>query len=132
GSKSLGRENINNEYLPILNKYKDSTENILATLIEHFCIQIYKVILQNRPANKIATLIVTGGGAYNLHFLHRLEFHCGEGVQIVVPENQIIDFKEALIFAFLGVLRIKKENNCLSSVTGADRDSCGGSMFGFK
>src|SRR5690606_7542241 len=90
GSKSLGRENINNEYLPILNKYKDSTENILATLIEHFCIQIYKVILQNRPANKIATLIVTGGGANNLNFLHRLEFHCGENVQIVIPKNQII------------------------------------------
>lgn len=132
GAKSLGRENINKEYLPILNKYNDSTDNILATLIEHFSIQIGKVVLQNGPTNKVASILVTGGGTYNLYFLQRLEFHCSKRVSIIIPETQIIDFKEALIFAFLGVLRLKKEINCLRSVTGADRDSCAGSLFGFE
>jgi anhydro-N-acetylmuramic acid kinase len=131
GAKSLGRENIKNEYLPILNKYQDSTENILATLIEHYCIQIGKAILQNWSATKIPSILVTGGGTYNQHFLQRLGLRCGNRVDIIIPDNQIIDFKEALIFAFLGVLRIKKENNCLRSVTGANKDSCAGSLFGF-
>lgn len=132
GAKSLGRENIQQLYTPLLNRYEDSVENILATLVEHFSIQISKVIRINMAHTGQATLLVTGGGAYHHYFLDRLAFHCGPQVQITIPEPGIMQFKEALIFAFLGVLRIRNENNSLSSVTGAERDSCGGTLFGFN
>ena len=75
-------------------------------------------------------LLVTGGGAYNTYFIQKLQNKISHKVKLVLPENQIIDFKEALVFAFLGVLRIRKENNCLASVTGASQDNCGGTIFG--
>ena len=49
--------------------------------------------------------------------------------EIILPNTEIIDFKEAIIFAFLGVLRLENINNCLSSVTGAERDNCGGDIY---
>ena len=64
--------------------------------------------------------------------MNQLAVRCGDGVSITVPNQETIDYKEALIFALLGVLRIRNENNCLSSVTGAIKDSCGGTMFGFE
>lgn len=130
GAKSLGREIISEEYLPLLDNYRDPVENILATLIEHFSLQISKEILQNLPEYTPGSLLVTGGGAYHQFFLQRLACQCGEQVKIIVPENQIISYKEALIFAFLGVLRMRNENNCLRSVTGASRDNCGGTLYG--
>ncbi|MEX2591631.1 MAG: anhydro-N-acetylmuramic acid kinase [Anditalea sp.] len=130
GAKSLGREIINQEYLPLLTTYEDSIENILATLVEHFSLQISKVALRNLSASP-NTLLVTGGGAYHQFFLKRLAYQCGERVKIIIPDNQIIDFKEALIFGFLGILRMRNEYNCLSSVTGASRDNSGGTLYGF-
>ena len=69
----------------------------------------------------------TGGGAYN-EFLISLIKNKSKN-NIIIPDNLIINFKEALIFAFLGVLRLRKEINCLSSVTGADIDNCGGVVW---
>ena len=51
------------------------------------------------------------------------------GFEVCVPENKIVEFKEALIFALLGVLRVEGRNNCLASVTGADRDHCSGELY---
>jgi anhydro-N-acetylmuramic acid kinase len=131
GAKSLGREIINSLYLPLLKKYKNAVENVLATLVEHFSIQISKVILQHKPDTP-CSLLITGGGANHRFFLKRLDYHCGMGVKIIVPEKEIVNFKEAMIFAFLGVLRMRNEINCLSSVTGASRDSSGGTLYGFN
>lgn len=130
--KSLGRETIQQIYLPLLNRIQEKEENILATLVEHFSLQISKIILQNRPKSGVVTLLVSGGGAHNQFFLDRLAFHCGNQVKIVIPEAKILEFKEALIFAFLGVLRLRNEINCLCSVTGASRDSCGGTIYGLE
>jgi len=49
--------------------------------------------------------------------------------EIIIPDEQTIDFKEAIIFAFLGVLRMRSEVNCLSAVTGARKDNCGGAVY---
>jgi len=54
----------------------------------------------------------------------RIKHHCYS--KIIIPDNTLINFKESLIFAFLGVLRIENQINCLQSVTGAKRDNCGG------
>ena len=76
---------------------------------------------------KSGNMIVSGGGVHNSFLLDRIKFY--SKASIVVPDVQIINFKEALIFAFLGVLRKRKEVNCLSSVTGSSRDNCGGIIW---
>jgi anhydro-N-acetylmuramic acid kinase len=48
-----------------------------------------------------------------------------------MPEDEVIKFKEAIVFAFLGVLRVRDEVNCLKSVTHASRDNSGGALIGF-
>lgn len=131
GAKSLARENITKDYLPILNQADHSPQNILATLSSHFANCIAEVVLKHNNATLThQKLLVTGGGAYNTFFIQRLKSKIEAKVDIIIPEKQIIDFKEALVFAFLGLLRLRKENNCLASVTGASRDNCGGVVFG--
>ena len=73
------------------------------------------------------TILITGGGAHNV-FLIEL-FSEKTKHKTIVPSSQIIDFKEAIIFAFLGVLRLREEANCLKSVTGADHDHSGGVIY---
>ena len=128
--KSLAREDIENHYHPTLYRFAAAPpEDLLATLIEHFSTQISKAALEFNPS-KSASMLVTGGGACNQYFIRRLAEKCGDNIQIVIPEKEIINYKEALVFAFLGVLKLRKENNSLRSVTGASRDSCGGVLFG--
>ena len=72
-------------------------------------------------------LLITGGGAYNDFLVSQIKrFSTPE---IIIPDKNLIDFKEALIFAFLGVLRMRNEINCLRSVTGASKDSIGGAIY---
>jgi anhydro-N-acetylmuramic acid kinase len=72
-------------------------------------------------------MLVTGGGAFNKFLIERVEKL--SKAKILIPDSETINFKEALIFAFLGVLRIRNEINCLSSVTGAKRDHSTGVIF---
>ena len=72
-------------------------------------------------------MLVTGGGAYNRFLIQRME--ALSGCRLVIPEAAIVDFKEALIFAFLGVLYMMDQPSCLKSVTGAERDKIGGRLF---
>lgn len=130
--KSLAREDIDSLYKPLLNKYQGSPEDFLSTLTAHFSTQITDVVLSPLQAPANHTLLVTGGGAYNSYFISLLKKKCGEMVEVMLPKPEIIDFKEALIFAFLGVLRLRNENNCLGSATGAIKDNCGGTTFGLE
>ena len=72
-------------------------------------------------------MLVTGGGAFNKFLIELLREKCS--VEVFVPDENIVNFKEAIIFGFLGVLRMRGEINCLKSVTGALRDSCGGAVY---
>ena len=118
--KSLGREWVESVIYPIIDKYNYSIIDILRTFTEHIAIQIGKH-LQNE------SVLVTGGGAFNKFLMERIELH--SKAEIILPESEIINFKEAIIFSFLGVLRLKNINNCLSSVTGAKKDSCSGDIY---
>jgi anhydro-N-acetylmuramic acid kinase len=72
-------------------------------------------------------VLLTGGGTFNSYLVKRISAKTNN--EIIIPSNQIIDFKEALIFAFLGVLRLRNEVNVLQSVTGAKQDNIGGCIY---
>ena len=81
------------------------------------------------PSRRVK-MLVTGGGAHNTFLVERLEaILAGRGVELVIPDEQTVNFKEALVMALIGVLRWREENNVLASVTGARRDSIGGAVW---
>jgi anhydro-N-acetylmuramic acid kinase len=123
--KSLGREHIDKDYFPLINSLSLSIEDKLCTFCEHIAIQIAKALMNASSVN--SNMLITGGGAFNSYLIERIRFYCE--TQIILSDKNIIEFKEALIFAFLGVLRWRGENNCLESVTGAQKDSSGGAIY---
>jgi anhydro-N-acetylmuramic acid kinase len=116
----LGREWAEREIFPLLNEMH-SPENLLSTFTEHVALQLSAVC-----SNK-GKVLISGGGAHNKWLLERCRAH-GFSNQLV-PDSQTINFKEAIIFALLGWLRINGQPNALSSVTGASKDSCGGAIY---
>ncbi len=118
--KSLGMEWVKEYVFPILNKII-KPEDVLATYTQH----IAGVIAYNLPKN--ASVIVTGGGAFNHYLIDLIDQK--RNIPLVVPDDQVINYKEAVIFALLGVLRLRNQNNCLSSVTGAIKDHCSGLIY---
>ncbi len=123
GPKSLAREWVENEFWPVLDKSEISVSDKISTCYAHFSDQIAKII----EDKKFNNVLFTGGGAYNVYLLELISNKCN--AKLIVPENSIIDYKEALIFAFLGVLRYEQEVNCLKSVTGACKDNSGGCIY---
>lgn len=120
--KSLGLEYIEDNVFPIIESSPISTKDKLRTFVEHIAIQIAKNI---ESTNK--EVLLTGGGTLNTFLAERIDANTNNN--IIIPSNQIIDFKEALIFAFLGVLRLRNEPNCLQSVTGASSNNIGGCIY---
>ena len=119
--KSLGKEWMDNYFFPVIEASDLSVQDKLRTAYEHIASQI----ASTAPGN--GKMLVTGGGAFNSFLTEKIKKHCQ--TEIVIPEKMIIDFKEALIFAFLGLLRMFGEINCYSSVTGAKKDSSSGVIF---
>ncbi|MGB0915303.1 MAG: anhydro-N-acetylmuramic acid kinase, partial [Crocinitomicaceae bacterium] len=117
--KSLGTEWLDQEFTPIYESI-EANEDKLRTIIEHISIQISDVLNKN----EINRLFITGGGAFNAFLIE--EIQTKTTAEIILPPIKIIEFKEALVFAFLGLRFLRNEINCLSSVTGASRDTVGG------
>ncbi len=124
--KSLGKEWVYANVIPLLDSFHISIEDKLHTYCEHIAMQISTDINRELKAEH-AKMLVTGGGAYHQYLIKRLRHFCK--AEIMVPSKEIIEFKEAIIFAFLGVLKSRGENNCLASVTGAERDHCSGVSY---
>lgn len=95
----------------------------MATFVEHIAIQVGKPV-ENQPFGK---MLITGGGAKNKFLTERIQANTKH--EVIIPDNDIIDYKEALVFAFLGLLRNRNEINVFKSVTGAESDSCSGKIF---
>ena len=119
--KSLGREWVDQEIWPLLDASKLNTEDLLATFVEHSAVQIARIISNGQA-------LFTGGGVRNDFLMERIRRNSGS--EIVIPGGDLVDFKEALIFALLGLLRVRDQINVLSSVTGAKYDHCSGQILG--
>ncbi len=120
--KSLGREFLINNIIPCFNN-NAAINDKLSTAYKHIVNQLAAVI-NNLPPGLI---LVTGGGAHNVFLIEQLQNRITN--KLYIPPVTIIDFKEALIFAFLGVLRYIETDNCLATVTGAAGNSCGGAIY---
>lgn len=119
--KSLGLEWVKEQVFPLIDNFQLQITTILRTFVEHSACQIGSVIQKN------SSVLVTGGGVFNSFLLSRIEQY--SNTKINLPKKEIIEFKEALIFAFLGILRSKNEINCLKSVTGASKNHSSGVVF---
>lgn len=128
-AKSLGREDLENDFIPLISSSGLTEKDILRTLVEHYAFQIAKIIKQHQSTDQPSVLI-TGGGAYNSFFVEQLDRQLDNKWINTFATPELIEFKEALVFGFLGVLRLRNESNCLASVTGASKDSSGGVIYG--
>ncbi|MBW3519756.1 anhydro-N-acetylmuramic acid kinase [Flavobacterium sp. NKUCC04_CG] len=121
--KSLGIEMVNALLLPIIDSFSCTVEEVLCTYVEHIAFQIARSIPEF-----CKNILVTGGGAYHSFLMERLRFYKPD-LAIVVPDSQLINYKEALVFALLGVLRLENQVNVLASVTGAFENHSSGVVF---
>lgn len=119
--KSLGREFFETFQKHLLDK--DNTADAIATFVEHVAQQVSWAV-KHLPKGK---MLVTGGGARNNFLIERIRCHTQH--QVIIPDPQTIDYKEAVVFALLGLLRLEGHINVLCSVTGAPSDSCSGRIW---
>ncbi len=142
--KSLGKEWVDRYIDPLLLPFEDKPKNVLRTFCEHIAIQISQALPPRRTKNisiggrfqtckpyviqkPLNDILISGGGAYNRFLMERIRHH--SSANIVEVEPAIIDMKEAVVFAFLGLLRHLEQVNILASVTGASGNSIGGAIY---
>ena len=123
--KSLGNENVGEYFFPLLEDASCSIQDTLRTCTEHIAQQVADAV--NRENTPVKNILVTGGGAFNKFLIELLSEKTHH--QVILPGTEIIKFKEAIVFAFLGILRMRNEVNVLKSVTGASRDSVSGAVY---
>jgi anhydro-N-acetylmuramic acid kinase len=121
--KSLGKEWVIKNINPLFKKYNLPPTDILRTFCEHISVQVTNAL----NVQHVGKILVTGGGAFNTFLIECIKKQSVH--QLIIPAKKTIEFKEALIFAFLGVLRMRNEINCLKSVTGAKHDNIGGAIY---
>lgn len=121
--KSLGFEFVKEIVLPLIESFEIPIEDKLRTFSEHVAFQIALAL-----PNKKGKMLVTGGGAYNDFLMECIQSYLPE-LKIIIPSKKILEFKEALIFALLGILKLREEINVLSSVTGAERNHSSGKIY---
>ena len=119
--KSLGLEWVNEFVFPMLDRESLETLTILRTFSEHIVQQISRTIVS------FDKVLLTGGGTYNDFIIQKIKESSPS--QIIIPSNAIVNYKEALVFALLGLLKMQGKVNCLSSVTGAKKNHSSGTIF---
>lgn len=123
GPKSLGREWVEEVVYPLIDSYlpQNAINDKLASFCEHVAYQIGRNVEKGK-------VLVTGGGAFNKYLIKRMEALAPQ-CNFEVPDHLTVNFKEALIFAFLGALYVSGEPNSLASVTGAEYSCIGGALY---
>jgi anhydro-N-acetylmuramic acid kinase len=131
--KSLANDFGTDVIYPIIKESGCNIPEALRTCTEHIAVQLKNAIakLNNlKPQTLNPKLLATGGGVFNNFLINRIKDNLKElKIELVVPDANLVNYKEALIMAFIGILRWRQENNVLSSVTGAARDSIGGALW---
>ncbi len=120
--KSLGKEWLEKLFLSELNNYNLNTNDLLSTCVEHFSFQISNTFYRFNIKN----CLVSGGGVFNKFLMSQIINKTK--TKLIVPSKKIVMFKEAIIFAFLGLLRFRDEVNCLSEITGSSVDHSSGDI----
>ena len=127
-ANSFGTETV----YPIIKIHTLSIEDVMRTYAEHVVLEIKNAIenIINHLPNKKYKLLVTGGGAFNTFLIKRLkEILLEVNIEIFIPDDNLVKYKEALIMALIGTLRWREEYNSLASVTGAIQNSIGGALW---
>lgn len=119
--KSLGLEWVEAQIKPVIAAHPCAVIDVISTFTEHAAMTIAHTI------EKGSKVLFTGGGTYNDFLLSRIKTH--QDFELVKPANELVDYKEALIFGLLGVLKLRNEVNCLASVTGANQDHSSGQIW---
>ena len=122
-SKSLGREWFESTFQPLVDNHNANIEDKLRTLYEHIALKISESL----TIKKSGTVLLTGGGAKNSFLTDLIDEKTNN--TIIIPSDEVIDFKEALIFGFLAILYLRKTPTSLASVTGASANSIGGCLY---
>ncbi len=125
GPKSLGEEWVNEVFLPLITHSTLSLPDLLRTLYEHMAHQIARST-RRLPGE---SMLITGGGAFNKFLISLIRQKLAPEIAVIIPPQEIINFKEALVFGFLGILRIQGLPNTLSSVTGSLYNNIGGCVY---
>lgn len=131
--KSLSNQEVQ-AWLPLLLNHEAPVTNRLATAVRHIARHIVKALLRTRRPIKAATLelFCSGGGTWNAFLLQEIEAQARQqnfSLRCIVPDEKIVNFKEALLMAWMAALRLEQQNNCLATVTGAKAESCAGGLF---
>ena len=133
--KSLSNDFGLKQIFPLIGRSGLSRENALATYIRHIVQQVSGALISLKkflPDNPNPRLLVTGGGAHNKFLIESLTSELASGnIDLVVPDDRIVDYKEALVIALMGALRWREDINVMSSVTGASRDSINGAVWSY-
>jgi len=119
--KSLGLEWVQEYIYPIIDALETDITIILRTFVEHVAMQISHIIDKNN------SVLITGGGVFNSFLITRIEYY--SKTKILREDKKLINYKEALIFALLGLLKLDNQVNCLKSVTGASKNHSSGEIF---
>lgn len=134
--KSLANSFGVDEVYPLIRSFGLTHFDELRTCVEHIVQQLKSAIANHQLSANYKSettnskLLVTGGGAFNTFLINRLSEELQSlHVDVIIPDENLVKYKEALIMAFIGVLRWRQEYNVLSSVTGAERDSIGGAVW---
>jgi len=131
--KSLANDFGTDIVYPLIRKEALTNNDALNTYTEHIAVQIKNAItstINPKPDTRNPKLLATGGGAFNTFLVDRLKDQLSQlNIEVIIPDKNLVSYKEALIMALIGVLRWREEYNVLSSVTGAKRDSINGALW---
>jgi len=128
--KSLANDFGTDVVFPLVESFGLNDNDALLTCVEHIVFQIAEAVKNQQSSTANSKLLATGGGAFNTFLIKRLsEALQPLSVEVVVPDEKLVKYKEALVMALIGVLRWREEYNVLASVTGAQRNSIGGALW---
>ncbi len=135
--KSLANDFGTDIVYPLIKDSGLTIKDQVRTYVEHIVMQVTNAVTnlktsapQNTPLEEGGKLLTTGGGAFNTFLVNQLtERLRASNIEVIMPDNKLVNYKEALVMAFIGVLRWRQEYNVLSSVTGASRNSIGGALW---
>ena len=136
--RSLSNEYVAENFIPVIDSIDAPVNDKLYTCTIHIVDQLHQSLLlasKTEKATFIPTIhkgiskssgnvLITGGGSKNSFLISSLKDISRYSIE--VPDQMLVDYKEALVFALMGVLRVNNRINCLASATGATKDSSAG------